>query len=527
MKKFSKILFSLVAVVMAFGFAGCGNPTSIYNKDAIAEMEALKLKPITTATKIDSNAEFNSVLGGVYASYSRETSTDTSVTTYKGVYNLETKQVVKEWSVSNEIGSSDDTIEVSSFDFDGNIFFNANVVIDEKMTCTLIDTNGSVLLSCDNSMAKVQDLIKADKDYYRLDEVGVWQKVYSGGGISADLPSFSYSTDKYYYFAKENADDELEEIYAYDKDFKQVFSYKVPSFAENVVYGYLEDGNILLQYEYVEENLAEDYTYLKTSANPLEADKKMIVDTFILNVKSNKVKEIKVDYILLSVMPNNEENTALDKSIKNVAYINKVEDKRILDDSHDLLVVDLSNGGKVNKGLNRMFPGQQSDLSYLVNGYYCYMDLEWHIKLVDSEGKMIGDITNAEGVNGINLFTEDKIYDYNLAEVKDMNEYTFMEALNRSAIYRAKESGNMYLCADGIARKIASITDGEIYVSDYDGKIYVIEKADGTYKYFDDLGVELLTTKANLECVGTLDDGRILFSGLNSETETNETYLFS
>ena len=419
------------------------------------------------------------------------------------------------------------SINVSSFNFDDYIFFNAKVVIDGKTTCTLIDANGSVLLSCDNSMTKVGDLIKADKDYYRLDKDGVWQKVYSGGGISADLPNFSYSTDKYYYSVKENLDTGLEEIFAYDKEFKQVFSYKVPAYAENVVYGYLEDGNILLQYEYVEENLAEDYTYLKTSSDALEADKKMIVDTFILNIKSNNAKEIKVDYILLNVAANRSEVTSLDKGIKNIAYIYKIEDKRVLNDLSDLLLVDLSNGGKVNKELNRMFAGQRNVLGYLSNGYYYYIDKESHLKLVDMEGKIVGDITNVEGVNSINLFTDDKVYDYNLAEVKDMNEYTFMIALNRSAIFKANESKNVYLYADGIARKITTFAAEEKFIDEFDGKIFVIKNAVGNFKYYDDLGVELLTTKANLEYVGTLDDGRILLSGLNSETQTNETYLFS
>lgn len=276
------------------------------------------------------------------------------------------------------------------------------------------------------------DLVLFDGVLYRAEGQGLVRvrEVSPFDGMP-ELASLDCRVDKYYYRRDGG------EVRVYDTALSPISTYRVPAYASLEALEILGNGNLLVQYRYEVDPMAEDYDLF----DPADGKKYCLV-TEIVTAKNGKTKEIRCDYLLGDILTPTA--TMLTRAgiaegkISQVAAATRITERRADED-----VLLLING---KGGLSELadFRGEPMTLGIsLVADDRFRIETEEAAYLVDADGGVLGD------VSGLSFFGEylshdGKLYDCDLALRYDgksagMEAY---RALGRDAVLLRKENTN-------------------------------------------------------------------------------------
>ena len=542
-KKLLALALILALAVSALGLAACGgtdfsktydNPYE--NKDFAAAFEDEKVLTAQTNLNLDFETEYGASRNSNLCVFNKE-DTDTNLVTYK-VYSFETDSVIATFAdtADTEKTVTYDAVYAGSFFVKGEYH---DVILTVKTTdpaegdstteFTLYNADGTLVGTSEAMPVLEIDTIFLDNDYYRLNKAGKFEKAGSRAKNAVALPDFNeyglLLNGNYYYV------NNVENIfYVYNDSFVLTNYYELPSYADLVFYGVLNDGNILIQYKYVVAENDTDYTYY-------DGGDKFKVITQIYDVKKNEAKEIETVCIFDNLIARDSEPYGSDikysygNSVENYVELYYITNQRI-DDNYK--VVSLKNDGTVDKILNNLFIAQDEDNPEpLASGKFVVSIKDGSKYLVSEKGNIIADITGAY-YNNKYIVLDGKIYDHDFKEIETYDDkiWDVKGAMNNSIVFELKDNedpdyGKKFkLFADG-AFKDVTLGEGETLATtwtDDTSRYYVVKKvADETttYTYYNESGVAVLTSSVRLYYKGTARNGKLLLSGYDAANEKN------
>ncbi|MBR1983778.1 MAG: hypothetical protein IKA12_03725 [Clostridia bacterium] len=373
------------------------------------------------------------------------------------------------------------------------------------------------------------DLVKIGNDFYRLDRDDVYSLV-ARFFDSSVIPEFTAKNGDNYYCINEG------NIRIFDKNLTLRLDYTAPTFANNVTYSILDNGNVLFQYQYATSLLEEDYSFV-LSAVPI------ILESYIIDVDSLEFDDVNLKHYISHLVSRNtlysEENQLnfeyLESDIYNLAVICEISDKQI---DYTNKLVSLKNNGKVKNYYNDLFVGQKpvepsSKIHYNVptpvakDRYIIKNSLD-QILLLDGNGRVIGDVTSYDYINNKYIIINGTIFDFSLNALASCNEYEiinsyylqnsflFTKTISNTKSYFLFANGEFRSIADGVIDTVSSAYKNVISLMNYEtGKITVITENSNI----------LFTTEASLYTSYITKDGNYVVNGYNSNTQKFETYL--
>lgn len=235
-------------------------------------------------------------------------------------------------------------------------------------------------------------------------------------------------------------------------------------------------------------------------------------------------------------------------SLVNIASIYKIVNKTL---SHSEYV-SIANNGKILAYLDKSIPSQDDPAEPIAENRYLAYDLSGKKYIIDGDGKIIAEVTDASFDSDSYLFTYDgKLYDANLNLVYDTNEITYTLILNAYTykIYRETvDEGDVmneeptyqyYIFKNGKMTPISIENNATISSSPNSALFYYTysEVANDTYKayevYCNANGEEIFkieTTDSNYSSVYCNVYGNSIvfqYNYFNSDGEYETTYRVS
>lgn len=357
-----------------------------------------------------------------------------------------------------------------------------------------------------NAKALADDLFIFDNATYVIDENDLFTK-----GI--DIPEYvsvsglTNANDKYFYNFGDYG------VSVYDREFKLCSIWAVPTHVETVGSGILNNGNIIYQYIYDLPDDAKDYDVVSEGI-------KYDLVTIIINAETGKEKEIKTDYVINYVSPNNgmyddeleaDENRYTD-DFENLAHITYIEDKIFPEGeserNSDIVVLD--NNGKI-KGSVRVLDEQRAQISNKIadDRYLAALKNGDHA-VVNGKGDVIGTIASGSlAIKGGYLVGTKAVYNADFEVVYDLkeNDATVVDYVGNTLFVNKKVSDEAYdiiAIRDGEQKTVLSVTkDTKQTFSVVNGIGYCLADTDGNYKYYNAAGTEIVSLKYSLSVVLT------------------------
>ena len=371
------------------------------------------------------------------------------------------------WNLENDVKVGNDSYKTTVYDAKGTVVVTVN-------------SNVSVYEAC--------DLIYVDGKCYHYAE-GAFAYAFDYSPL-ARFPDIYDMSDKYYY--------ELDEEYVavYDKELKLVSKYNVEFAYDSCDYGLLGGGNVFMQFITEEMDEAEDYTYIEETEGVL---KKYTVKTLVINAKSGSAKEIKCDYIVSDIDGFDEdyfEEIGLNyKKLPNIASVQKIEDKRIVDFYYTATIDDSGNVVLFDK-----FQDDYVSSIYMVAADRYVVYCENTSYLIDGKGKLIGDIYNAS--DGF-MVCDGKVYDFDLNMLYDFKAagYTKFDDASIYDTLLLTNSDNEIFIYTGTATpiKIASKDADQSYYGTLDGIVIIKTAGDkDKFTFYNRSGTAVLTIEENV-----------------------------
>ena len=224
----------------------------------------------------------------------------------------------------------------------------------------------------------------------------------------------------------------------------------------------------------------------------------------------------------------------IDNGIKNIGALYEIKDGYVSSNNEDVLYVDLSNNGKINSVLNDMLDNMLFLPERINADYFVYEDRFRREYLLNNEGEKLGEITAVIGRNETYLYTENKIYTYDLQVAYDLtsNKMTVLYNLD-NALLLTDEEGAVFLF--DTKKSITPIADvDDTFNSVHEGSYRIIEfksrslfciaevsKGQTLYYYYNDSGTQIYTSNVRLSLVTTSYDGTAsLYAGKNEDGKT-------
>jgi hypothetical protein len=352
----------------------------------------------------------------------------------------------------------------------------------------------------------------------------------------ADIPEylsvdgFNYSLGDYFY------DKASDSVTVYDEDFKLLTYWEVPGYADESNVEILNNGDIFAQYTYV---LAED----SAKYDIIDDDGvKYDLTTVIVDAKTGKEKEVKADFIAVSVMNNADlydkyaDNNIYTDDFENIAYIHRIENQRVDDDSQkNADIVLFGNDGKLGASL-RAFEEQSVALPTKIAENRYFVNLKTGDKyVVDSKNKIIASVSNGTLTLKAGFFVGKKaVYNMNLEVVYDLNknDATIINSVGDTLFINKKLADDGYeiisLRSTGEESVLTVMKDEDTEFFTVDGVGYGIKNThkneSTTYTYYSADGRELVETEYRLKDSVKAGDNYILY-GVNGLI--TEYYLFT
>lgn len=209
---------------------------------------------------------------------------------------------------------------------------------------------------------------------------------------------------------------------------------------------FLNNGNLLIQYQLLENAEATSYTYLDENEN------KITLKTYLWDPVSAREKEIDFDYFIergfCRANPAYAEDIACyHTDIENVVTLLPIVDKRLIETECEVWSV--SDKGKLQTRLNSLVPNQSDhQLRVVAPGRYLLENDMGHRFLLDEYGNILAELTEATQTKSF-LIWNGGIYDYNLNLLYDFGAkgMTLTRVFDYSVILQ-NEDGD-YLYANG------------------------------------------------------------------------------
>ena len=389
-----------------------------------------------------------------------------------------------------------------------NHTFIITVEIDFAYTLNIYSASGSKLASkkieyetnsfnIDEHIKSSSDLIQFDKRIYRIDDSGN-ASVIVDNPFFGEIPSDLIKTKKYYYQLNGS------KVTVYDPSLNEVLLWQIPyeSYDKASMF-ILSEEKILVQlfdsvseHEQRNEYIEEKYKYFDKNG------KELALKSLIIDVASGREKEVYLDFVVNEITysrgriyPHNEFDY-ISENITNVAYIYRIENQKLL--TADQKCVSISGE---DASISFEIAPEYSTLPYPVaNDRYCYISDSGDYYLINADGDVIAKIKSTNTIVKYNdkyIATDDKIYDYNIKLVYDLEE-------NKKELVE--------LMANGFIVKDSEFTEGEYHLHTKDGKIIKIEN------YYDSSSQYYTRTK-NVVAITTTNIATTVKAKTNTELE--------
>ena len=345
----------------------------------------------------------------------------------------------------------------------------------------LYDHNGTYVATANDTVSYLNcnlGFFEFGDNIYRIND----DKSISTVGKIAFLPDISKLTDYaagYYYIKNYSS------IYVYDNNLVPVSSWREYNSHDSSSIFVLSNGNVLIQASHVLPLDAKRYTYS-------EGDTKYLLTSYIMNPKNGKTKTVNLDYVVswASIVPNGHFSK---KSIKNVATIYPIENKRLLNNKQN--IVSLTNNGRINGYLftDLVDCGSIENVAQINDntviykskaGYACVADMNGEILAI--LGNYNSFVENIQYSNQNHIVIDNIIYDWNLNTEYDLSEegMTVAHCTNNCIILKNTIEDAYYLYnKNGHVKKIGNADETTI-----EYEYYVIKRDSGSfdvYNYFE------------------------------------------
>ncbi len=480
----------------------------------------------------------------------------TGARTTTTVYNMATDKVI--WSGTDSMTEAGDERIYVSHDARSEVFYidgeHVALAIVEteteirkgyQVTKTVYDV--AVFAENGEKVVELKDVNKSavnDSIWARADLFSIQNKVYRVLKDGSVKFAFDWSdARKMPSLALEKAGDFYVEdlsrsskgfVMIYDNELNPTATYAVPSYdgktaIEMGFHAYvLANGNVLVQYNVLQDAMAKKYTYLSDG-------EKYNLYSFLIEAKNGKVKELDLDYRIIIVRNGFEtEENGIGEKVENMAIAYPVKDQRIDRGALAAKVLSLKNNGRVAGVLD--VPVASATLE---NGFYGIADNRWEFEtidgrkiIVDEKGTVLAEDFNVSNRNTEYFVVSDRIYDWNFDVKYDLTEEndTMLYVMNHSVLFKTK-NGETKLYANGEVKTViseAESKENKRTLRRLCGGAYMIidvTSLETKYEIYNDLGELLGTITDNVsvpELYKVTEDGIILLSAkMMNNTTTN------
>ncbi len=348
---------------------------------------------------------------------------------------------------------------------------------------------------------------------------------------------FDYN-DTYFYGVSMN-----DVVYVYDRSFKRVSSWSVPSFGDDSIsdlnFYILNNGDMLVQY-YV--TLDEDATkYDLSIVEDGETIKANLVSNLIL-AATGESKELKLDYVIDDVTTNYDlydKDEAAEKNyfvntFENIVTVRPIVDGKILSSAADEDILFMDNEAELGSSL-KMVANQAAELpTKIANDLYSVTMLDGGVTLIKADGTVVNSMNTALPVVGSYFVGTKAIYNLELNKVYDLTEkdVELIGTLGDTILIKVGDDEKYKITAlcDGQEKEIYSHTKKS--TSEFkligDGVYYIMDD-NGNYAYYNEDGTRILstTTELSLICESYEHDKMVVVSNPQSFDEEPIYIVFS
>lgn len=389
------------------------------------------------------------------------------------------------------------------------------------------------------SAQTAQDLLYFEGKCYRADENGSIAYAFDYSTF-AKFPTLSHITPDHYIERSGNM------WIVYDKTLHRLCAYELPSFAE-VTYSRVLGNHLFVQYFIMEDVFSDNYDVIT------EDNEKLTLYTVLIDLEKGKEKEIKTNYVvdstlLVSNSPAWELRGFKDMKDDDVAIVRifEVIDKRVDEAELAAQIAVLDADGEI-KPLDMPVDMPVDSISFMAKGLWSVQTTDGRSYLVDAEGEVKQEITQANVNAASYIVANGKLYDLNLQVVYDYKadklEYKFSTA---KAVFFTNEDDELILYTASQKTTLISKRDAQqgirAYSNSYssleDGYFVIVDESDENNTKYEIYNIEgrLLktigsTVQFSISTVFRTDDGKtclakIITRAKDADKATAAYYVF-
>ena len=557
-KKLFTIAAMMLCMVMLLSscslFSGNIKFNKFVDKDYRPEVDASR----TTVEKVDISGKLlYPETGNLIVLQGHNKTTDRATYT---VYNPATNKVI--WKGENsftKLSGGDETVEytlqLKEVQIDNKKIGLAIVTKETRSVTSFAKTvydvtvwaeDGSEVVTCSNvDKEKVQnsiwvaaDLFSIQEKVYRVSKDGSVAYVFDWSS-TRQKPAYYLTRAGEYYVDFSNYAGESS-VSIYDNCLSTVITYLPPAYdvldSGNALFDLashthiLSNGNVIVQYVVAQDIMAKKYDFLLLGG-------KYNLHTVLLEAKTGKVKDLKLDYIIREVaFGTGLEDMGISKDVENVAVAYPIEDGRINQSGSAAKLLSMKNNGNIAGALELPIMGMtvEGGITAVAHNRWLINAVNGRSYIVDGNGKIVGEDFNVNKRNADFFLLDNKIYDWNLEVKCDLSNENIesIYVMNHSVFFKTKE-GAFKLYANGELKTLAeaeAVANSKRFVKYLCEGAYLIMDANdaaGTkYEIYNDQGVLLDTIVGNKtpEFCAMTEDGIILLCAQVTNSATDTVY---
>ncbi len=535
-KKLLSLILILALALSALTAVGCGSDFSkTYNdpsKSSLYKELIGQTKILNAQTNLDLDYEPIDPLPHDFEDFANLLVFVKNVNGKKSykVYNFDTNAVVATFDETDTVTYSYVDTGVlftngSYYDYFELLKVTTDADNNETREYALYNADGSLFASTNEETPYLDmkiDTFFVNTDYFRVKN-GKFEKA---GSITKNamnhIPAFEAANGGRYY----DFDMFENEIFVYDSSYTLKSYYKAPSYATNFKAFILNDGNVLVQYQYNVSFYDTDYNYYNANT-----DSNVRVTTLIFNANDGKTKDVKTEAIFnYAISRDTNYGTPeiaamfaeMDNGIKTAGSATYIKDKR-LDENNE--TVSISNDGKIEKTLLKVFVAQVGTPDSISEGRFIVHDITGAAYLINADGKILADVTGAT-YNRRYIVLDGKIYNHDFKELDGFkaDDFNVMMMQNSIALRSKTDATKFKLFADGKFTEITLSANQALVMTKCTERYYVIstlntETNELSYTYYNENGVELFSTTLDFDSMGTARNGKVLLSAYDGAND--------
>ena len=530
MKKFKLLAFVAMTLVAVMVLSSCAFTVKDLSKIYNTEYD-FKDTPYKSSTEISALTDYEFVTGhqffGVFKKYDEKKDV-----TKLALYSFVKNEVIKEYKTDDEVEYSVDFV---AHEFPIAVVTATTIPSEEDeeavVTKTYVDATGNEFLTIDADLEVgtpnflSEELVIINQTLYTANAKAgtVAKKMSVPATVSTDS---MYKVGDYFYTIGDA-------VIIYDESFVPVATYIAPSFAEAVgELVVMNDGSILVQYVIA---LPEDAVFYDVFYDGVKYE----LVSNILSV-DGKLKEVSLDYIVMSCVPNfavydeNDDDNMFVDGFENLACIARIEDKRFdeNEDNHEYVI--MNNNAKVEKSL--MLVDGQIDLPEMIAPDLYLVETVYGAALITGNGEIKHQLTNTdfEFTSADGYFVgETAIYNTEFNMVYDLgaNEAEVLGTINETIFVKAGDDESYEIISFCGGKQTSVFTydeDEDISFTMTEFGYVIVEEDDDetTYTYYNEAGTQLLETERPATVVIRAKD-KIVVSVVEGDSGDTETVYYA